>query len=733
MDLSRLNDNQKIAVTTTQGPVLVIAGAGTGKTSVLTHRIAYLISELGVDPNRILAFTFTNKAADEMKDRVNKMIPKSNAQWIRTYHATCLKILKEDIDKLDLGWDTSFTIIDEDDQVTLVKQIMKDLNIQSKVQAKKFVKIIGEIKLDDISFDAHSYYDLMRRFEVPDEMDVKAAETIFETYQKRLKAADQLDFSDLINLVHLLLLTKDEVRKKWQEKFDYVLVDEFQDTNLKQFEIIKFLVTGQNNVFAVGDPNQTIYTWRGAYPEVFDDYVEYFKGTKIINLFLNYRSTANILTAANNLIGNNANNFKNDLQPMNPFLSEVNVYVGDYLEEEANFICSTIKSFIKQGKKYSDMLILYRANYCSKSIEEKLMQNQIPYIVFGTVNFYARKEIKDLISYLKMIYKPDDVSAMRIINVPKRAIGVDSVNNISAWATKQNMSFVNALYQIEEVDTISDATKTKVKAFLEDIAYLKKTIDENGIASAIPTLVKELKYIEYLETIETEIEERRENIDELSRAILEFLKKNPKGTIIDYINEINLYTSAEKTKIDNTKAVHLMTVHMAKGKEYDSVFIYDFNEGVIPSPNALIDKGGLEEERRIAYVAMTRAKNNLLITCTRDSGYGYGRYRNYAPSRFLKEIKAYQMAYRNTRSISQRDLEWYDSKELNKPFAPEIDLNKIYTNTEKFKVGDVIVHTTFGSGIVTKVDGAMIEVIFKKPFGKKTIVASHNAIKRVVS
>lgn len=733
MDLSRLNDNQKLAVTTTQGPVLVIAGAGTGKTSVLTHRIAYLISELGVDANRILAFTFTNKAAEEMKDRISRMIPHSNAQWIRTYHGTCLKILKEDIDKLNMGWDTSFSIIDEDDQVSLVKQIMKDLNIQTKVQAKKFAKIIGEIKLDDISFDNYSFYDLTKIFEVPDESDVHAAKLIYGTYQKRLKAADQLDFSDLINFVHLLLSTKEDIRKKWQEKFDYVLVDEFQDTNLKQFEIIKFLVTGQNNVFAVGDPNQTIYTWRGAYPEVFDDYVEHFKGTKVINLFLNYRSTANILQGANNLINNNASNFKNELRPMNPTISDINVYVGSYFDDEANFICSTINGFIKQGKKYSDILILYRANYCSKSIEEKLMQNQIPYIIFGSVNFYARKEIKDLVSYLKMIYKPDDISAMRIINVPRRAIGIDSVNNISGWANNHGLSFVTALYQIEEVDTISDSTKKKVKAFLEDIKYLKTIIDKNGMGSAIPTIVQELKYIEYLETTETEIEERKENIDELSRAILEFLQKNPKGTIIDYINEINLYTAAEKTRIDTNYAVHLMTVHMAKGKEYDTVFVYNFNEGVIPSPNSIIDVGGLEEERRIAYVAMTRAINNLIITCTRDTGYGYGRYRNYSPSRFLKEIKSYKTAYRYARSVSDKDLEWYDSKEETKPFAPEIDLTKIYTNKEKFKVGDVIVHTTFGSGIVTKVEGTMLEVIFKKPYGKKTIVSTHNAIKRVVS
>lgn len=731
MDLSQLNKNQQIAVTTTQGPVLVIAGAGTGKTSVLTHRIAYLISELSIDPNRILAFTFTNKAAEEMRERISRMIPNCSAQWIRTYHATCVKILKEDIDKLQMGWDRNFSIIDEDDQLTLVKQIIKDLNVSTRVQAKKFVKIIGMIKLDDINFNDEPFYDLAQRFELPDERDVHASKAIFDNYQKRLVAANQLDFSDLINLTHKLFSINEDVRRKWQDKFDYVLVDEFQDTNLKQFEIIKFLVKEGNNVFAVGDPNQTIYTWRGAYPEIFDDFVEHFKGTKIINLYLNYRSTSSILHGANNLIGHNANNFKNDLTHVNPYHSEINVYIGEYLDDEANFVCSTIKSFVKQGKKYSDILVLYRANYCSKSIEEKLIQNQIPYLIFGSVNFYARKEIKDLISYLKMIYRPDDVSAMRIINVPKRGIGIDSVNNISSWANKHNMTFVNALSHIEEVDSISEGTKNKVTGFLKEIDYLKHRIESTSKASAIPTIVRELKYIEYLETIETEIEDRQENIDELNKAILKFFKDNPNDTIIDYINEINLYTSAEKTRVDKTKAVHLMTVHMAKGKEYDTVFIYDFNEGVIPSPNSMLMPYGLEEERRIAYVAMTRAANNLIITCTRDNSYN--RFRNKSPSRFLREIKNYQMAYRQTRSISDKDLDWYDSRVENAPFAPEIDLSKIYTNKEKFKVGDVIVHTTFGSGIITKVDGTMIDVIFKKPFGKKTIVATHNAIKRVVS
>jgi len=733
MDISKLNTQQQLAVTTTEGPVLVIAGAGTGKTSVLTTRIAYIISKLSIDPNRILAFTFTNKAAEEMKIRINKMIPHCNAQWIRTYHGTCLKILKEDIGRL--GWTTDFSIIDEEDQISLVKNIIKDYKILTKVQAKKIVKCIGEIKLDDIIFANHTYYDLAQKFEVASEQDASVIVKVFEIYNQRLKASNQLDFSDLINFVHKLFKENEDIRRKWQDRFDYVLIDEFQDTNMKQFDIIKYIVGNHNNVFAVGDPNQTIYTWRGAYPEIFDDFYNTYKGTKVIKLAYNYRSARNILTAANELISNNATNFKNDLIPMVPTDADVRVFIGGWQEDEANFVCSTINDFVKKyHKRYDDIVILYRANYCTRLIEEKLIVHQIPYVIFGSVNFYARKEIKDLISYLKMLYKPDDISAMRIINVPRRAIGIDTVDKISSWANEHKVSFVEALNEIESVD-IPSAAKTKVKAFLSDLTKLRAKIDQTTWDRAIDVIVKEIKYIEWLQQSETEIEDRQENIDALSKALGSFKLDHPNSTPIDFINEINLYTAAEKTKLSETPSVHLMTVHMAKGKEYDTVFLYNFNEGVIPSPNSLLMPGGLEEERRIAYVAMTRAKENLFITCTQDKFHSYNRFRSSAPSRFLKELSSYKDVYHNFKSTSNTDVEWYNSKLIKTGYYDQepVDNSKIYTNTYKYKVGDVVVHTTFGSGIVVKVDGTMIDVIFKAPYGKKTLVASHRALKRVAS
>jgi len=732
MDLSGLNNNQLKAITTTQGPVLVIAGAGTGKTTVLTKRIAYLIEHDGIPANRILGFTFTNKAADEMRVRINKIVPRANPYWIKTYHSTCLSILKEDIDKL--GWKKDFSIIDEEDQVALVKAIMKDLKVNTKVLAKKFVKVIGEVKLVDFSFSEHSIFEQRQIFEMPDDNDARYIKYIFEEYNKRLRMSNQLDFSDLINFVHRLFKENEEVRIKWRNRFDYILIDEFQDTNIKQFEIIKFLVNEQHNVFAVGDPNQTIFTWRGAYPEIFDDYFNEFKGTQVIKLDQNYRSTEKILNAANNLISNNPTNFDNVLIPMNPLDSDVNVYVGQYRDDEAEYVCQTIKNFVERHNiKYSNILILYRANYCSKLIEEKLVAHQIPYTIFGSVNFYQRKEIKDIVSYLKMIYKPDDIAAMRIINVPRRAIGIDSVSAISEWANTHNKTFVNALNEIESVDTISDSTKNKVIKFVNELKQLKTKVDEQGMNHAINIILQETKYIEYLESSETDVEDRKENIDELARSIGEFALENPNTTIIDFLNKIALYSSAETTKVTSDQTVHLMTVHMAKGKEYDTVFVFNFNEGVIPSPNSLLDPHGLEEERRIAYVALTRAINNLFITCTEDNSWSYSKYRAFTPSRFLKEIRTYKKAYREYKSISSKDLDWYDSRKKFDSEQQQIDIDNVYTNTYEYKIGDVVIHTKFGQGIVVGVNGDFVDILFKKPYGKKTIVGKHNSLKRVLS
>lgn len=735
MDLSHLNENQLKAVTTVDGPVLVIAGAGTGKTSVLTNRIAYLVSECGVPPDRILAFTFTNKAAEEMKTRIQKMVPKAHMEWIRTYHGTCLKILKEDIDKI--GWSLDFSILDEEDQISLVKTIVKDYKLDTKIQAKKIVKCIGAIKLDDIDFAQHSFYDLAEMFELPSDKEARTVTQVFNVYKKRLKAANQLDFSDLINYVHELFAKNAEVRHKWSGRFDYVMIDEFQDTNKKQLDIIKWIVGDHHNVFAVGDPNQTIFTWRGAYPEIFDDFYELYKGTKIIKLDMNYRSAKNILSAANELISHNPTNFKNELIPMVPTDAEVRIFTGNYKEDEANFICATINDYVKKyGKKYSDILILYRANYCSRTIEEKLITNQIPYVIFGSVNFYARKEIKDLISYLKMLYRPDDLSAMRIINVPKRSIGLDTTEKISSWAAINSKTFIEALHEIEAVPELSNSTKEKIKHFLVELDELRNAIADKGWEQAIQVILDKTRYIEYLQTIESDIEERKENIEALISAIVDFKLSHPNSTPIDFINEINLYTSAEKTKVKDVDCVHVMTVHMAKGKEYNTVFVYNFNEGVLPSPNSIITPGGLDEERRIAYVAMTRAKENLFITCTKDLSMGYSKFRASSPSRFLKEIRTFKNVFRSFQKTSNKDLDWYDSKKINeKPsyYSQPHNYRENFTNTYQYKVGDVVVHTVFGSGIVTKIDGDMIDIIFKKPHGKKTLLSSHNSLKRVVS
>lgn len=735
MDLSKLNNEQQKAVTTTDGPVLVIAGAGTGKTSVLTHRITYLLESLSADPSRILALTFTNKAAEEMKTRINKMIKTVNLPWIRTYHSTCLKILKEDIDKL--GWNNNFSIIDEEDQLSLVKSIIKNHELKLKTNHKKIVRCIGEIKLNDLNTSGLSFNDIAKHLELLDETEAKSVMSIFDTYNKQLKLSNQLDFSDLINFVNILFKKNEEVRKKWEKKFDYILIDEFQDTSYKQFEIIKAIVGVNNNIFAVGDPNQTIYTWRGAYPEIFDDFYRQFKNTQIIKLAHNYRSPQDILKAANQLIVNNENNFKNELIPIITSKAKVKIFKADYIEQEANFVCSTINKLVKNNQfSYQQILILYRANYCTRSLEEKLVSHQIPYVIFGSINFYQRKEIKDLLSYLKLLYKPDDLAAMRIINVPHRAIGINTIDKINKWATENNITFVDALNRLEDEPSINKATKTKIYTFLQQIKTLKQTIEQKGWEHAISSIVEHFKYIDWLKQNEIDVEDRIQNIDELTKAMLNYKLENPNSTPIDFINEVNLYTSAEKTKLSSKPCVYLMTVHMAKGKEHDVVFIYNFNEGVIPSPNATIDQTGIEEERRIAYVAMTRAKKELYITCTKNNMFGYSKFfQRISPSRFLNEIHTYEEVYQNVSSTSNKDLDWYDSKQdnINSLQPQPIDLSKIYTNNYQYKIGDVVVHTTFGSGVVVNVQDDTIDVIFKPPYRKKTLSAKHNALKRVIS
>ena len=730
VDLSRLNKSQHEAVVLTEGPVLVIAGAGTGKTSVLTTRIAYIIGELGVDPNKILAFTFTNKAAEEMNLRVAKMLNGVTVSWIGTYHSTCLRILKHDIKHL--GWENNFSVVDEDDKNLIIKNIIKENQIiLNQITIKKIVQIVSLIKSNDIKINENNISELMELFEIKDIRTCHDISFIYKAYNKWLKKINSLDFDDLINFTYQLLKDFIEVRQKWQNKFEYILIDEFQDTNFKQFEIINFLVNSSRNVFAVGDPNQTIYTWRGAYPEIIEDFVQAYDVKTIVKLYENYRSTEKILNAANNLIIKNKQKYRNDLIPHNNNDYDVNAYIGEYREDEASYIAKEIKRLYEVEKiDYSKITILYRANYVSRLIEEQLISQQIPYIIYGSVQFYQRKEIKDLISYIKAIFQPDDVSLIRIINTPKRKIGDDTVNTILKWANDNKTTFKDAIRRVNEINSLNQMIKIRISNFVGFLDALTLEVNQVNFSETVDLIIQKVNYIEYLKTTEVNVATRFENINELKESISNYCQKNIDPNPIDFLNKISLYSSFDSTKEPQNSNVKLMTVHMAKGLEFDTVFIYCFNEGVFPS-NKSLKENEIQEERRIAYVAITRAINRLYITSTKDMQLQTYPFNSFCPSRFLDEIhwKNLNKVNKEIKSLNSKDLEWYNSKKPKTYF----DEKKVFTNEEKFQVGDVIVHTIFGTGVISSAKGPILEVIFKAPYGKKSIVAKHNSIKRLVS
>lgn len=727
MDFEGLNLNQMKAVQTIRGPVLVIAGAGTGKTHVLTQRIANLVSNHFVNPSRILAITFSNKATEEMKNRLNNSFPGISFNWVNTYHALCLKILKQEIEVLDYSRD--FVIVDGEDQLNITKKIIEDHNLSLPLflSPKKILEVIELIKLTDVDV-SKGYSELYNKTNIVDANQIDLVLKVYFYYCDYLKKNNMLDFNDLINFVCQIFERYPTIVKKWQNKFDYVLVDEFQDTNYKQFLIIKWLTNEKtNNIFVVGDPHQTIYTWRGAYPKIFDDFVTWQKKYQLVNLERNYRSTQKIINAANSLIAHNHETFENPLVAVNPHNYDVKCFVGHSYDDESSFVVKTIIDLNKTGIKYSDIAVLYRANFSSRKIEETLIMNQIPYIVYGDVPFYQRMEIKDLLSYFKAIFRFDDLSLLRIINVPKRAIGEETVKKIQEWARKNNSTFYSALTNYDKIEQLSKATKANVCDFLNLLAAIKKEIEQTAYDKWIDIVIEKTHYKKYLESFGEDFESRWDNIIELKNSLSAYFTKNPKVTVLDWINELSLLTSNDKMRASKVPSVQLMTIHAAKGKEYNAVFLVNFNENYLPSSKAIM--AGIEaikEERRIAYVGMTRAINYLYITC---SNLNFGR-NEIVPSRFLEEIgkNNYQRVFRKYKSTYRSNNDFFNSK-VNS-FSENKFVNN-FTNTYKFNVGDIVVHTVFGMGTIIDKNGDLLDILFKKPYGRKTIIATHKALKWV--
>ena len=625
-----LNDKQKEAVLATEGPSLIIAGAGSGKTKVLTHKIAFLIKEKNVLPWNILAITFTNKAANEMKIRTENLLQNTtNDIWIGTFHSICVRILRKFIDRI--GYDTSFIIFDTSDQKSLVKDCLKTLNIDDKLFTDRSVMYeISNAKnemLEPEDYSNRSFGDFRK----------ETISKIYELYQKRLKENNALDFDDIINLTIKILMQEPEVLEYYANKFKYILVDEYQDTNKAQFTLITLLAATHGNITVVGDNDQGIYSFRGADISNILNFEKDFIGTKIIKLEQNYRCTKSILNVANAVIKNNPTKYKKELWTENEEGTLVTGYRADNEYDEARYVVNQIEHLKYQEKfKYSDFTVLYRMNAQSRSIEEILNREGIPYKIIGGLKFYERKEIKDAIAYLRLIHNQNDnMSLRRIINEPKRGIGKTSLDKVQELSEQ----IEKPMYEI--IKNASEYGLNRVylnsREFIEQIEGLIAKKDNMPISELIKLTLNITGYTKALENENTiEAETRIENLEELLTVAMEFEKESAENTLAEFLEGITL--SSDSDEIDeNQDKVTLMTLHSAKGLEFPVVFLVGMEEGIFPGYKSIQEEAGLEEERRLCYVGMTRAKERLFLTCSRTRTI-FGSTSCNAISRFMKEV-----------------------------------------------------------------------------------------------
>lgn len=693
MMLEQLNDMQKKAVTCTEGPLLVLAGAGSGKTKVLTTRIAYLINEKNVDPSSILAITFTNKAAKEMKDRVIKLIGNIGySMKISTFHSFGLSILKEHCDLL--GYSKNFTIIDSDDSMTLIKKIVKDLNLDSKIFNPKMIrnKISGA---KNELMDPAEYV----RFANTD-MEEKIV-SVYERYQKRLKLNNSFDFDDLLMLPIKLLKENPDVLKQYQEKFKYVMVDEYQDTNQAQYILTKMMSAKYKNICVVGDNDQSIYMFRGANYRNILNFEKDYKNTSVILLEENYRSTKNILDVANSIIKNNKSRKDKTLWTNNDDGLKIKYHRSSNEKDESFYVVSEIKKLLNNGVPLSEIAVLYRANAQSRNIEEVLLRDNIPYKVVGAFYFYNRKEIKDLIAYLKLIYNHnDDNSLTRIINVPKRGIGLKAIENLNTKAMLEEKSLYDSLSTQKELD---------FKRLIDDLSKKSETMSLTELVDCILNDSKMKEELELEKTIESEV--RLENLEEFKSITKSFEESKGIVSLGEFLEEISLVSDVEEYK-NNTNVVTLMTIHSAKGLEFDNVFLIGMEEGLFPHANCLNDSEELEEERRLCYVAVTRARKRLWLVNAR--------------SRMLYGKESYNMQSRFIDEIDKENLD-IDSDVEEKTF----DRSSMIDESIDYKPGDKVIHDIYGEGVVIEVKSSILTIAFSHKYGIIKIMKGHKSLKKV--
>ncbi len=724
--LANLNEQQQAAVKTTEGPLLIMAGAGSGKTRVLTHRIAYLMAEKRVAPWNILAITFTNKAAREMKERVQGLLGGAAEEiWISTFHSMCVRILRRDIDRI--GIDRNFSILDTTDQLSVLKNILKEKNIDpKKFDPRAILGTISNAKNELLTPEkfakkVSSYYE-------------KIVSDVYEEYQKRLLRNHALDFDDLIMTTIQLFERVPEVLEHYQYKFQYIHIDEYQDTNRAQYVLVKMLASRFKNICVVGDADQSIYRWRGADIQNILSFEKDYPNAKVILLEQNYRSTKRILQAANEVIEHNVNRKPKKLWTENPEGQKIVYYEAMNESDEAQFVVGKIKEYVDSGKRrYSDFAILYRTNAQSRVMEEVLLKSNIPYQIVGGLKFYDRKEIKDVLAYLRVIANPnDDISLLRIINVPKRGIGVSSIDKIVSYASENGLSVFEALGELEHIG-LSARTAASLIEFRRQLEQWAQLQEYVSVTELVEEVLDKSGYREMLKAEKTlEAQSRLENIDEFLSVTKHFENVSEDKSLIAFLTDLALISDIDQlneTNGENQDAVVLMTLHSAKGLEFPVVFLIGMEEGIFPHSRSLDDGDEMEEERRLAYVGITRAEEELFLTSAQmRTLFGYT---NINPvSRFIREIPEELVERVNKRTP------WTSAAAGKQTTVRKIAIaSSTGGEAIPWKVGDKVEHKKWGIGTVVSVRGEgedkELDIAFPSPIGIKRLLAKFAPITKV--
>lgn len=714
--VKNMNSEQSEAVRTTEGPLLIMAGAGSGKTRVLTHRIAYLLDEKDVSPYNILAITFTNKAAKEMKARVEHLVvEEAQVIWMSTFHSMCVRILRRDADRI--GIERNFTIIDPTDQKSVIKDVLKSENIDSKrFEPRMFIGAISNLKNElktpeDAQKEANDFHSQM-------------VATVYKGYQRQLSRNEALDFDDLIMTTINLFERVPETLEYYQNKFQYIHVDEYQDTNKAQYTLVKLLANKFKNLCVVGDSDQSIYGWRGADIQNILSFEEDYPEAKTIFLEQNYRSTKNILNAANEVIKHNSERKPKGLWTANSGGDKIQYYEAMTERDEAEYVVKEIMKHQRSGKKYSEMAILYRTNAQSRVLEETFMKSNIPYTMVGGQKFYDRKEIKDLLSYLRVIANSnDDISLQRIINVPKRGIGPSSVEKIQTYALQNNISMFDALAEVDFIGLSKKVTQECI-SFYEMIQNLIKEQEFLEISEIVDEVLQKSGYRDMLDREQSiESRSRLENLDEFMSVPKDYEENTPleEQSLINFLTDLSLVADIDEA--DTQNGVTLMTMHSAKGLEFPIVFIMGMEESLFPHIRAIKseDDHEMEEERRICYVAITRAEELLYIT-NATTRMLFGRSQSNMPSRFLKEIPEDLL----DSHTGQKRQTIYPKSQPKRGFSKRTTSTKKQVSSSDWKVGDKVMHKAWGEGMVSNVNekngSVELDIIFKSE-GPKRLLA----------